>query len=388
LVGWSDEWGDSAVLQAGSVGSEVGPQEIKRKREAEIEALESMSGANFRKISENLLDIKIPEASQPISLHLHLPTPTPQRPTVYPSPTEPGTPPILPVFYVHSAAGSVPAYIRLHLTALLLHRIRDPERTDWLEILEMGEGGLIYEMVAFLGEVIQGVLRSPPPSSEVLRNLKGNTDAEYSGRSANNSGTNTPVRRNGRSGFFKATGDGPSLLKDHEKLVATPAYRDMLEKRQRLPAWKAREELVQTIKDNRVVIVSGATGSGKTTQVPAYVLEDAILAGNGGKMDMICTQPRRISAIGVASRVAQERTEKVGEGLVGYAIRGERKASRACRLLFCTTGICERSSSCHTRLVAHEYRYFLQCYKGYLEEEIPTWRAFRTSSLTKCMSEL
>ena len=53
---------------------------------------------------------------------------------------------------------------------------------------------------------------------------------------------------------------------------------------------------------------------------------------------IICTQPRRISAIGVAERVAQERDEKAGN-LIGYQIRLESKTSSMTRLLFCTTGI-------------------------------------------------
>ena len=60
---------------------------------------------------------------------------------------------------------------------------------------------------------------------------------------------------------------------------------------------------------------------------------------NKGKVPVIiCTQPRRISAIGVAERVAQERDEKAGN-LIGYQIRLESKTSSMTRLLFCTTGI-------------------------------------------------
>lgn len=77
--------------------------------------------------------------------------------------------------------------------------------------------------------------------------------------------------------------------------------------------------------------------------VPAFVLEDAIVNSLGASTSIVVTQPRRVSAIGVASRVANERCEDVNSatarGLVGYAIRGERKASRDCRALFCTTGV-------------------------------------------------
>ncbi len=83
-------------------------------------------------------------------------------------------------------------------------------------------------------------------------------------------------------------------------------------------------------------VIEGETGSGKTTQVAQFLLEDA--AATGAPVSIVCTQPRRISAISVAERVAAERGEKVG-GTVGYAIRGENCAGSSTRLLFCTTGI-------------------------------------------------
>ena len=88
----------------------------------------------------------------------------------------------------------------------------------------------------------------------------------------------------------------------------------------------------------QVVIVSGETGCGKTTQLPQFILEDAIAAGRGPATSIICTQPRRISAVSIAQRVAQERGEAVG-GSVGYKIRLEGESSAATRLLFCTSGV-------------------------------------------------
>ena len=74
------------------------------------------------------------------------------------------------------------------------------------------------------------------------------------------------------------------------------------------------------MQDNQVTIVEGETGCGKTTQVPQYIIEH--YAERGEPCSVICTQPRRISAIAVADRVADERGEQIG-GTVGYAVRME-----------------------------------------------------------------
>ncbi len=83
-----------------------------------------------------------------------------------------------------------------------------------------------------------------------------------------------------------------------------------------LPVTKRREEIVKTIKENQVVIISGQTGSGKTTQIPKFCLE----AGLGESGIIACTQPRRIAAISVATRLAEELKTPLGKD-VGYKIR-------------------------------------------------------------------
>lgn len=64
-----------------------------------------------------------------------------------------------------------------------------------------------------------------------------------------------------------------------------------------------------------MVVVSGETGCGKTTQLPQYILESEIDAAHGATCSIICTQPRRISAMSVSERVAAERGEKIGESV-------------------------------------------------------------------------
>ena len=99
----------------------------------------------------------------------------------------------------------------------------------------------------------------------------------------------------------------------------------MGDQRRGLPVYGYRERLLDTIDSNAVTVVEGETGSGKTTQVPQFLLEDAAERQVG--CNIIVAQPRRISAMSVAERVAAERGETLGS-TVGYSIRLEAKASR------------------------------------------------------------
>ena len=65
----------------------------------------------------------------------------------------------------------------------------------------------------------------------------------------------------------------------------------------------------------QVIIVSGETGCGKTTQIPQFILESEIESVHGAVCSIICTQPRRISAMSVSERVASERGQKLGESV-------------------------------------------------------------------------
>jgi ATP-dependent RNA helicase DHX36 len=85
------------------------------------------------------------------------------------------------------------------------------------------------------------------------------------------------------------------------------------------------QEIRKTIAENQVTVISGETGCGKTTQVAQFILDDFIERGLGSMCRVVCTQPRRISAISVAQRVAQERADDCGgtNSSVGYQIRLE-----------------------------------------------------------------
>ncbi|PVD36953.1 hypothetical protein C0Q70_03946 [Pomacea canaliculata] len=132
------------------------------------------------------------------------------------------------------------------------------------------------------------------------------------------------------------------LSEQAEQRLGDKAYLKMLSFREKLPSYKMREEIVRLVHNNQVVVISGETGCGKTTQVPQFILDDYISRGAGSQCHVICTQPRRISAISVAERVAAERCEKCGgeNSSVGYQIRLETcQPRRHGSILFCTTGI-------------------------------------------------
>ena len=98
----------------------------------------------------------------------------------------------------------------------------------------------------------------------------------------------------------------------------TARYYDILEKRKALPVWSFLDDLQKNVEENQVVIVEGETGSGKTTQIPQFLVN----AGFGKGKVIACTQPRRVAAMSVAQRVADEMDVMIGEE-VGYSFRFE-----------------------------------------------------------------
>lgn len=96
-------------------------------------------------------------------------------------------------------------------------------------------------------------------------------------------------------------------------------YYEILRKREKLPVYEFHDELLDKVQKNQVVIIEGETGSGKTTQIPQFLLP--MLAQVGYKA-IACTQPRRVAAMSIAKRVSEEMDVELGQH-VGYTIRFE-----------------------------------------------------------------
>lgn len=100
-----------------------------------------------------------------------------------------------------------------------------------------------------------------------------------------------------------------------------------------------REEIFQKLEKNNILLIRGDTGCGKTTQIPQFIMDSYIKNGNATDCNILVSQPRRISAISLAERIAYERGECIGD-VIGFSVRLQKVYPRfPGGVLFCTTGI-------------------------------------------------
>ncbi|CAG0902665.1 unnamed protein product [Cyprideis torosa] len=119
-----------------------------------------------------------------------------------------------------------------------------------------------------------------------------------------------------------------------KKSFGKKATLSIQKQRQSLPIFKLKDQLVQAVKENQILIVIGETGSGKTTQITQYLAE----AGFTARGKIGCTEPRRVAAMSVAKRVAEEFGCRLGQE-VGYTIRFEDCTSPRTVIKYMTDGM-------------------------------------------------
>ncbi|PON35523.1 putative ATP-dependent RNA helicase YTHDC [Parasponia andersonii] len=182
-------------------------------------------------------------------------------------------------------------------------------------------------------EVLQDLfMRYPPDDGEEGKEMAGRTSEK-----------NDKLRRKGDDIFYKPSMRKADIAKKVESLASRMAsvakLRQLTEERSKLPIASFRDVITTTVESHQVVLVSGETGCGKTTQVPQFLLDHKW--GKGEACKIVCTQPRRLSAMSVAERISYERGEHIGED-IGYKIRLESKGGMHSSIVFCTNGILSR----------------------------------------------
>ncbi|RYR00991.1 hypothetical protein Ahy_B06g079862 isoform D [Arachis hypogaea] len=138
---------------------------------------------------------------------------------------------------------------------------------------------------------------------------------------------------------FKEEAKFSQHLKKEEAVSDFAKSKSIAEQRQYLPIFSVRDDLLQVIRENQIVVVVGETGSGKTTQLTQYLHED----GYTIKGIVGCTQPRRVAAMSVAKRVSEEMETELGEK-VGYAIRFEDVTGPNTIIKYMTDGVLLRET--------------------------------------------
>ncbi|XP_050010728.1 ATP-dependent RNA helicase TDRD9 [Alexandromys fortis] len=129
---------------------------------------------------------------------------------------------------------------------------------------------------------------------------------------------------------------GPGLQSSLTKLNNVTCILEATYKYPDLPINRCKEEVISLIESNSVVIIHGATGSGKSTQLPQYILDH--YTQRSAFCNIVVTQPRKIGASSIARWISKERSWTLG-GLVGYQVGLEKIATEDTRLIYMTTGV-------------------------------------------------
>ncbi|KAG0254858.1 putative ATP-dependent RNA helicase dhr2 [Actinomortierella ambigua] len=187
---------------------------------------------------------------------------------------------------------------------------------------------------AALNEAVTGNAPEPPSGQEKSINL---SCTAVSNGDSNNKRQHIPKRKfESQKPYSSSDRRSGNAAKQPEHVTEAlrQKARELAKHRKQLPIFSARETIIKEVKDNACVIIVGETGSGKTTQIPQYFME----AGLSAHGTIAVTQPRRVAAINLAKRVAQEVGTTIGNQ-VGYSIRFDDTSSKGTKIKYMTDGI-------------------------------------------------
>ncbi|CBX96538.1 similar to DEAD/DEAH box helicase [Plenodomus lingam JN3] len=278
--------------------------------DVEMSSLEAIYDTLFSRLSATTCRIELDVKQQGKRLILQVSKPFGAYPAVVPLITFEAT---------------IPAYIRLSIIRqALLHA-----QANYIGM------PMVYDIVDWLQQNAGEIFKNPGRLSDVSAGLSA---ADHSAEQQSHRPKGKPRARKPID-WTAATPSNQKVFSDWQAKQSLPALQKMLNVRKNLPAWRLRENIVRTVNDCQVTIISGETGSGKSTQSVQFILDDLTERQLGAVANIICTQPRRISALGLADRVADERCSQVGDE-IGYIIRGESKQKPGTtKITFVTTGV-------------------------------------------------
>ncbi|KAG0221002.1 ATP-dependent RNA helicase DHX8 [Mortierella sp. GBAus27b] len=188
--------------------------------------------------------------------------------------------------------------------------------------------------------------KSSPPSSQSSQKTLSEPSDDASTSSRDTKQSDRKQKR--KEQFQDNTRPKKLATKEATSDVILQRARELKKHRRALPIFSARDAIIKEVKDNACVVIVGETGSGKTTQIPQYLLESG-LAAHG---TIAVTQPRRVAAINLAKRVAEEVGTPLGQK-VGYSIRFDDTSSKDSLIKYMTDGIMLRELLSDRLLLAY-----------------------------------
>ncbi|RMZ85547.1 hypothetical protein DV737_g554, partial [Chaetothyriales sp. CBS 132003] len=281
----------------------------------EVVALEAVYGESFTLPTPQSCSIKVePVSGSQVTLHFT------KASKGYPN---------YAIALVTIDAPGLPAYIRLSATKNALEYAWDTLVGDIM----------IYSLVEHLRTSLPAIIESPGKLVDLeiqtarfaLSELRLHRDGhERRVRKAVAQNRNRKRPRDVRS--------SKEIREAWAQRQASTAQERMNASRQKLPAWSKTEAIVQAVKSHQVTLITGDTGSGKSTQSVQFILDEAIRSDQGSTVNILCTQPRRVAALALSDRVAEERCSAEGDE-VGFIIKGASKICSKTKITFMTTGV-------------------------------------------------
>ncbi|KAI1950908.1 putative ATP-dependent RNA helicase ucp12 [Ophidiomyces ophidiicola] len=280
--------------------------------EEESHTLEAIYGDRFQKLSKSRCEIVSDQLHSQYDVTYHF-----QRPVSWSYPARP--------LILSISSKGIPAYIRLNAIRKAIEYAND----------NLLGGPMVFNLVDWLDENIPCILENPGKLRAISIESQSETINEFPDLTGPNRARRTPHRVGSKS---RST-ENAEFLRRWESKQESPEQKKMIGARKCLPAWNTQAAILEAVNAHQVTIISGETGSGKSTQSVQFLLDDLICRGLGSVANIVCTQPRRISALGLADRVSAERCSTVGDE-VGYIIRGDSKFRQGLtKITFMTTGV-------------------------------------------------
>ena len=274
----------------------------------EMESLESVFGERFSRPSKHVCQVELTEVINAPNKNVKAAVQIRKSPHY-------------PAQIIIGIIANLPMYIKLSIIKKTLEYVQESLK---------GEDVKIFFVLDWIQRNINEIIERPGALREISTVVSETSENP----------SRTPWGRRRETRHPKPITWEPDLKSTEEwkQRQQTPTQKNFIAQRQKLPAWHVQQKILDAVSTHQVTIISGETGSGKSTQSVQFILDDLFSKGLGNRANIIVTQPRRISALGLADRVAEERCSSVGQE-VGYSIRGETRTGPHTKITFVTTGV-------------------------------------------------